>query len=201
MIEQQLCSTPSSSTPSTFLSIHLPAHLLCFFYALNIEAKLSKSSIFVIGHPLSVSNFLVGRLEKHPRLDILGKCPPHPVFGHINYLSHKPDHSFKKAYALGPKQLERRDDRDGDARKEASSDETYQKAFDRLQKSMIRAEKEVQCHHSLCSATVTEITGLLLGQKTSLRRGRLRAVSSRRHIRQSRTRSPSANSSDTSHHD
>ena len=44
---------------------------------------------------------------------------------------------------MGPEQLERHDERGAASRKGASSDETYQKAFDRLQKSMTRAAKEV----------------------------------------------------------
>ena len=58
----------------------------------------------------------------------------------------RPDNSFREAYTLGPEKLERHDDggvRYSEARSRVSPDETYQKAFDRLQKSMIQAEKKV----------------------------------------------------------
>ena len=60
----------------------------------------------------------------------------------------RPDNSFREAYTLGPEKLERHDDghiRYPEARSRISPDETYQKAFDRLQKSMIQAEKKVRC--------------------------------------------------------
>ena len=56
------------------------------------------------------------------------------------------DNSFREAYTLGPEKLERHDNgtvRYSEARSRVSPDETYQKAFDRLQKSMIQAEKRV----------------------------------------------------------
>ena len=59
-----------------------------------------------------------------------------------------PDNSFREAYTLGPERLERHDDgrvRHSEAHSRISPDETYQKAFDKLQKSMIQAEKKVRC--------------------------------------------------------
>ena len=62
------------------------------------------------------------------------------------------DNPFQGAYTVGPEKVERHDHGDAqhlEARRKASPDETYQKAFDRLQKSIARAEKEVRHQHHL----------------------------------------------------
>ena len=58
------------------------------------------------------------------------------------------------AYTLGPEKLERRDRGDAcdsESRRKMSREETYQKAFDRLHKSMTRAEQEVAPRCFQCS--------------------------------------------------
>ncbi len=65
-----------------------------------------------------------------------------------------PDDSFQEAYTLGPEKLQRVDHGDAhnsEARREASSNETYQKAFDRLHKSITRAEQQVRPQYHLRS--------------------------------------------------
>ncbi|CAF9911969.1 MAG: hypothetical protein ALECFALPRED_007789 [Alectoria fallacina] len=91
-----------------------------------MEVQEPKSRIFIFSHPPSASSLLKKMLEKHPQLHVL-------------------DDSFNMAYTLGPEKLERRDRGDAcdsESRRKMSREETYQKAFDRLHKSMTRAEQE-----------------------------------------------------------
>ena len=113
-----------------------------------MDVKQFKIRIFLFGHTPPASSLLKRMLEKHPQLDVLGKCAP--ILRHLGSL--QPDDSFQEAYTLGPEKVERRDPSDAyysKARRQASSDETYQRAFDRLRYSVTQAEQEVP--HRLCS--------------------------------------------------
>ena len=73
----------------------------------------------------------------------------------LSQLITRPENSFREAYTLGPEKLERHDHggaHDSEARRRVSPDETYQKAFDRLQKSMTQAERKVHYRYILSRA-------------------------------------------------
>lgn len=87
--------------------------------------------IFLFTHARTTSNLLIKMLAKHPQIEI----------------SHYP---FVNAFDQGPERLKLRNhgmNGNPDFSREATRDETYQNAFDRLQRFIALVEEQVNPDH------------------------------------------------------